>query len=109
VQPRTGLGGLIDNVLGGGGLRVGQRATANLGGVPAEFRNQYRDGNGVYYRSDGRSIYQIDAQTQTVVRVDRSADPKRLLRPGRASLGRAVWRRAVRPTSLDESAAKASH
>ena len=70
VQPRSGLGGLLDSVLGGGGLRVGQRASANLGAVPAEYRNQYRDGNGVYYRSDGRAIYQIDAQTQAVVRVD---------------------------------------
>jgi hypothetical protein len=70
---RGGLGGFIDSIFGGnsggGGLRVGQRASANLYGVPAEYRNQYRDGNGVYYRSDGRQIYQIDARTQTVTRV----------------------------------------
>jgi hypothetical protein len=29
----------------------------------------YRDGNGVYYRSDGRNIYQIDARTNVVTRV----------------------------------------
>jgi hypothetical protein len=66
---RGGLGGLIDNVLGGGGLRVGQRASGNLGAVPYEYRNQYRDGNGVYYRADARAIYQIDARTDTVVRI----------------------------------------
>lgn len=67
--PRTGIGGLIDSVLGTGGLRVGQRASANLYGLPSGYQNQYRDGNGVYYRTDGRQIYQIDARTQTVVRV----------------------------------------
>jgi len=68
---RGGIGGLVDRVLGGGttGLRVGQRVSGNLGSVPYEYRNQYRDGNGVYYRSDGRQIYQIDARTDTVVRI----------------------------------------
>jgi nuclear transport factor 2 (NTF2) superfamily protein len=37
--------------------------------VPSQYRYQYRDGNGVYYRSDGRAIYQIDARTDTVLRV----------------------------------------
>jgi hypothetical protein len=40
-----------------------------MGGVPYEYRDQFRDGNGVYYRSDGRNIYQIDARSQTVVRI----------------------------------------
>jgi hypothetical protein len=66
---RGGIGGVIDSVLGRGGLQVGQRASGNLYGVPYEYRSRYRDGNGVYYRSDGRSIYQIDARTQTVIRV----------------------------------------
>lgn len=66
---RGGIGGVIDSVLGGGGLRVGQRASADLGAVPYAYRNQYRDGNGVYYRADARSIYQIDARTDTVVRI----------------------------------------
>jgi hypothetical protein len=69
TQQRGGIGGLIDNVLGGGGLRVGQRVSGNLGGVPYQYRDQFRDGNGVYYRSDNRAIYQIDARTDTVVRV----------------------------------------
>lgn len=69
-QPaRGGLGGVIDAIVGGGGLRVGQRASSDLYGVPGEYRDQYRDGNGVYYRSDGRRIYQIDARSQTVARV----------------------------------------
>lgn len=54
---------------GNGGLRVGQRASADLGGVPYAYRTQYRDSANVYYRSDGRNIYQIDARTQTVVRI----------------------------------------
>ena len=73
---RGGIGGLIDDLFGaddacdaGTGLRVGSRVSGNLGAVPYEYRNQYRDGDGYYYRSDGRSIYQIDARTQTVVRI----------------------------------------
>ncbi|HEX9947626.1 MAG TPA: hypothetical protein VGA98_08805 [Allosphingosinicella sp.] len=70
---RGGIGGLIDGVLGRSdnncSLRVGARATSNLYSVPSQYRYQYRDGNGVYYRSDGRNIYQIDARTQTVLRV----------------------------------------
>lgn len=66
---RSGVSGFIDNVTGRGCLRVGQRATADLGGVPYEYRGQYRDGGGVYYRSDGRAIYQIDARTNTVLSI----------------------------------------
>jgi hypothetical protein len=71
---RSGIvGGLIDSVVGrdctSTMVRVGQRAPSNLYGVPYELQNQYRDGYGYYYRSDGRSIYQIDARTNTVLRV----------------------------------------
>lgn len=72
----SGLGGIIDSIFGGGGndncvtgLRVGQRVTGNLGAVPWQYRNQFRDGGGVYYRSDGRAVYQIDARTHTVLRI----------------------------------------
>jgi hypothetical protein len=68
-QNRGGVGGVVDALVGGGCLRVGQRATANLGGVPYDYRGQYRDGGGVYYRSDGRAIYQIDARTNTILEV----------------------------------------
>ena len=72
-ERRSGIGGLLDNILGRDddacGLQVGQRVTGNLSPVPYAYRNQFRDGNGVYYRSDGQQIYQIDARTQTVVRV----------------------------------------
>jgi hypothetical protein len=64
-----GIAGVVNQLLGVGGLQVGQRATGNLYGVPSQYQNQYRDGNGVYYRSDGRRIYQIDARSQTVIRV----------------------------------------
>ena len=63
------IGQLLDRVTGNGSLQVGQRVTADLGPVPSAYRSQFRDGNGAYFRSDGRQIYQIDARTQTVVRV----------------------------------------
>ena len=74
---RGGIAGLFDSIFGGGtsasdscyGLQVGQRVTGNLGAVPYEYRNQYRDGSGYYHRSDGRTIYRIDARTQTVIGV----------------------------------------
>jgi hypothetical protein len=73
---RGGIGGLINGILGRDTnnnnnctLRVGSRVTSGLYAVPSQYRYQFRDGNGVYYRSDGRNIYQIDARTQTVLRV----------------------------------------
>ncbi|HEX9953737.1 MAG TPA: hypothetical protein VGB48_00795 [Allosphingosinicella sp.] len=77
-QQQGGLGGIIDSIFGGGnnndrdcdtGVRVGQRVSGNLYAVPSNLRSRYRDGGGVYYRSDGRNILQIDARTQTVLRV----------------------------------------
>ena len=74
TSSRGGIGGLIEGVLGGRSndncnLRVGSRASGNLYSVPSQYRYRFRDGNGVYYRSDGRNIYQIDARSQTVLRV----------------------------------------
>ncbi|HYG48782.1 MAG TPA: hypothetical protein VD846_12690 [Allosphingosinicella sp.] len=73
TNTRGGIGGLIDGVLGRNdndcAVRVGARAPSNLYAVPSHLRYQFRDGNGVYYRSDGRNVYQIDARTQTVLRV----------------------------------------
>jgi len=62
-------GGLIDRLGGGSALRVGQRASADLGAVPYAHRDHYRDGNGVYYRADRRNIYRIDARTDLVLQV----------------------------------------
>ena len=71
---RGGIAGIFDDIFGGddncdNGLRVGARASGNLGAVPSAYRYRYRDGNGVYYRSDGRQIYQIDARTNTILRI----------------------------------------
>ena len=66
------VGALIDTFLGGNTgatLRVGDRAPDNLYGVPYEYQDRFRDGYGVYYRSDGRAIYEIDARNRTVVRI----------------------------------------
>lgn len=68
-QTRTGLGGIVDSLLGGGGLRVGQRVSGDLQVLNGRDRDRYRDGNGAFYRTDGRQIYQIDARTNTIVRV----------------------------------------
>jgi hypothetical protein len=70
-EQRGGLGGVIDGVLGQNPetLQIGQRAPADLYGVPYEYRDRYRDTDQSYYRSDGRQIYQIDARTRAVVRI----------------------------------------
>jgi hypothetical protein len=72
-RTRGGIGGVLDNVLGrnncGTTLRVGARASGDLRALPSEYRYRYRDGNGVYYRHDGRSIYEIDARTNVIVRI----------------------------------------
>ena len=66
----SGIGGLFNRVLGGRScIGVGQRVSGNLYAVPYEFRNQFRDSNSSYFRSDGNRIYQIDARTHTVLRV----------------------------------------
>ena len=59
-----GMGGPEDDWIG---LRVGERATSNLYGVPSEYLGLYRDRYGTYFRSDGHYIYEIDARTNTVV------------------------------------------
>jgi hypothetical protein len=64
-----GRGGPYEEADGEATLRVGERATGNLYGVPNELRNTYRDGYGYYYRSDGQAVYQIDSRTGTVLRV----------------------------------------
>ncbi|HEX8263336.1 MAG TPA: hypothetical protein VF547_10730 [Allosphingosinicella sp.] len=69
VDDRGVVGQIIDRVTGTGGLRVGQRASADLGALPYAYRSRYHDNDSAYYRSDGRQIYEIDARTQTVVRV----------------------------------------
>lgn len=69
-ENRGGISGVIGSLLGTNDcLQVGERATRGLGGVPYEYRGQFRDGNGVVYRSDGRNVYQIDARTNTVLRI----------------------------------------
>jgi hypothetical protein len=64
-----GQGGPYEEVDGYATLRVGDRATGNLYGVPYDLRATYRDGYGYYYRSDGQAVYQIDSRTGTVMRV----------------------------------------
>lgn len=66
------FGGVIGGIFGGGSddcVEAGERAPANLQAVPSQLRGQFRDGNGIVYRTDGQRIYQIDVRTNTVLRV----------------------------------------
>jgi hypothetical protein len=66
------VGQIFGSILGGSRndcLEVGERATGNLMAVPYQYQSQFRDGNGIVYRSDGQRVYQIDARTSTVLRV----------------------------------------
>lgn len=67
------LGNVLGSILGGGNsnncLEAGERASGNLTALPYELRNQFRDSNGIVYRTDGQRIYQIDVRTNTVLRV----------------------------------------
>lgn len=70
--PRSGIGGVVDTVLGRNttcGQVVGQRPIGDLDRLAYPHNIQYRDGNGVYYRTDGAAIYQIDARTGVVTQV----------------------------------------
>ena len=71
-ERRGGVGGLIDTLTGQENCYVvGDRIGAGLYAVPSNYRNRYRDGRGLYYRSDGRNVYAIDARTNTVVEIHR--------------------------------------
>ncbi|HEY5711749.1 MAG TPA: hypothetical protein VIT38_07625 [Allosphingosinicella sp.] len=61
-----GRGGPVEELVG---LLIGQRAPTNLGRVPYDYGARYRDREDVYYRSDGRSIYEIDARSGMVMQV----------------------------------------
>jgi hypothetical protein len=68
-----GIGGVLASILSGGGLRSGDVVTSAIGSalvrVPSNYSSRYRDEAGVYYRSDGERVYEIDARTNTVVRI----------------------------------------
>jgi len=68
-------GGLIERLIDDRDcFVVGDRVGFDLDPVPYQYRRMYRDRDGSYFRSDGRSIYEIDARTNTVVRVHRTRD-----------------------------------
>lgn len=49
-----------------GDVRVGHRPTARMVGLPAQYRNDYRDSESVYFRYDDDRIYQVDRLTNVV-------------------------------------------
>jgi hypothetical protein len=68
------LGSLLGGLLGNGGasnncLRVGQRVNTNLGYLPPQYQNQFRDGDGYVYRWAEGSVLQIDARSGVVARI----------------------------------------
>ncbi len=68
-------GGLIERLIGDRDcFVVGDRVGFDLDPVPYQYRRMYRDRDGAYYRWDGRNVYEIDARTNTVLRVHR--DPR---------------------------------
>jgi len=72
-ERRSGAAGFIDAITGTQNCySVGDRIGNGLYEVPFSYRDRYRDGNGVYYRSDGRNIYEIDARTNTVIAIHRT-------------------------------------
>ena len=67
-------GGLIERLIGDRDcFVVGDRVGFDLDPVPYQYRRTYRDRDGIYFRSDGRNIYEIDARTNTVLRVHRAS------------------------------------
>jgi len=69
-ERRGGVIGFLQDVTGTREcFTVGQRVTFDLDPVPYRYRDLYRDGRDSYFRSDGRAIYEIDARTNTVLRV----------------------------------------
>ena len=50
-------------------LEPGQSDTGQLYSIPQEYRSQYRDGDGSYYRFDGLRIYRINASDRVVTGV----------------------------------------
>lgn len=73
-ERRGGLAGFIDRLVDDDDrdcFAVGQRVNFDLDPVPYAYRSRYRDGRDIYYRSDGRAIYGIDARTNAVVEVHR--------------------------------------
>jgi len=72
-ERRGGAAGVIDALTGNQNCySVGDRVGGGLYAVPSQYGDQYRDGRGVYYRSDGRNIYEIDARTNTVIAIHRA-------------------------------------
>jgi opacity protein-like surface antigen len=67
-----GIAGVIGSILGSGRdncLTIGERVPSNLGAVPYELRDQFRDGYGYYHRYVNGNVIQIDSRTNTVARI----------------------------------------
>lgn len=52
-----------------GDARIGQHTSMRMGVLPAQYRDEFRDDEDVYYRYDDRRIYQIDRRTDLILRL----------------------------------------
>jgi hypothetical protein len=67
---QSGIAGVIGSLFGGDNcLSIGERAPNNLGGLPYQYRNQFRDTGSFYHRYINGNVVQIDARTQVVTRI----------------------------------------
>jgi hypothetical protein len=48
-------------------IRIGQRATARIGHLPVQYRDDYVDNEQIYYGYDNGRVYQIDRQSRTIL------------------------------------------
>ena len=48
-------------------VRIGQRATARIGHMPAQYRGDYVDNDHIYYGYDNGRVYQIDRQSRLIL------------------------------------------
>lgn len=70
--PTNRSGGILGGLLGSGsgGFGIGDIISGVLGRSLGGATNYgYRDRADVYFRSDGRQVYEIDARTNTVIRI----------------------------------------
>jgi hypothetical protein len=70
LQQAVGIDSVIRRIFGADNcLRVGERASVNLAGVPSPYRSQFRDGNGRVYRYVQGNVIELDARSGVVTRI----------------------------------------
>jgi hypothetical protein len=69
-QRGTAVTAILRNIFGADNcLRVGERASTSLSALPSQYRNDFRDGSGFYYRYVDGNVVQVDSRTNVVARI----------------------------------------